>query len=123
MNHMIVVGTGQIWKFSLKIMLGFFFLIIVEPYKAFAMGSFEPALTTFLLSFLKTDNSSTDYDKNSENIIEWHEILSNINSEVLRAQVIIVERIISSRYVQRYTQLVHTSDSLETTHSGQLVTE
>lgn len=50
-------------------MSGFFFLI-VEAYKAFAMGSFEPALTTFLLSFLKTDNSSTDHDKNSENILE-----------------------------------------------------
>lgn len=50
-------------------MLGFFFLI-VELYKAFAMGSFEPALPTFLSSFLKTDNSSTDYDKNPENILE-----------------------------------------------------
>lgn len=103
-------------------MLGFFFLI-VEPNEALAMGSFEPALTTFLLSFLKTDNSSTYYDKNSENIIELHEILSNINSEVLISQVVIVEGINSSRYVQRSTQQVHTSDSLETTHSGQLVTE
>lgn len=50
-------------------MLGFFFLI-VEAYKAFAMGSFEPALTTFLLLFLKTDNSFTDYNNNSENIQE-----------------------------------------------------
>lgn len=50
-------------------MLGFFFLI-VETYKAFVIGSFEPALTTLLLSFLKTDNSFTDYDKNSENILE-----------------------------------------------------
>lgn len=80
-------------------MLGFFFLNVVA-YKAFAMGSFEPALTTFLLSFLKTDNSSTDYDTNSENIREWHGILSNRNSEVLRAQVVIVERIITSRYVE-----------------------
>lgn len=52
-----------------NLMLGFFFLI-VEAYKAFAMGSFEPAISTFLLSFLKTDNSSTDYDKNPENILE-----------------------------------------------------
>lgn len=93
-------------------MLGFFFLIL-EAYKAFAIGSFEPALTTFLLSFLKTDNSSTDYDKNSENILDWDGVLSNRNSEVLRAQVVIVERMITSRYVELSTQL----DSLETTHS------